>query len=258
VQPSELAKPAFLVISAWLMARRKELSGFPGNILAMVLFGLMAGLLILQPDLGMAVVFSVSWGAQVFLAGFPLRLIALLIALGVIGLLTAYFTLSHVYDRVNDFLFPGSGDTHQIDASIEAFQSGGLAGVGLGQGHIKSYLPDSHADFIFAVAAEELGFVFILIIMFLYAYILWRGFNLIIDNSDAFVVLSVGGILSMFGIQAFIHMGSSLNLLPTKGMTLPFISYGGSSLLSTGLSAGIILGLTRRDLKRAASSFFRH
>ena len=245
LQPSEFIKPAFAILAAWVMALQKEKQGFPGNSIAAGLYLLTVTLLLLQPDLGMTVIVTAIWAAQIFLAGFPFRLLAMLLVLGCVGIAAAYFSFDHVQSRIDRYLHPESGDTYQIDKSLEAFQSGGVLGAGPGQGTIKMDLPDAHADFIFAVAAEEMGLILVLVILTIYGFILLRGYNRLMDSNDMFVVLAVGGLLTMFGLQALVHMGSSLHLLPTKGMTLPFISYGGSSLLSMGFSMGVVLALTR-------------
>lgn len=249
LQPSEIIKPVFIVMAAWFVARAKDHPGFPGIKLAIVLYALVAGLLLLQPDMGMTFVVTSCFMVVIFLAGVPLRYVALLGILGAGGAVAAYFSFDHVKSRVDRFLDPESGDTYQIDKSLAAFQNGGLLGTGPGQGEIKNAIPDAHADFIFSVAGEELGVVFIVILIALYAYVVLRGLNRIMDSEDMFVVLGTGGLLSMFGLQALVHMGSALSLLPTKGMTLPFISYGGSSLLGVSLAMGMVLALTRRQAK---------
>ncbi len=249
LQPSEFAKPAFIVVAAWLIAKQKDKPEFKGSKIAAGIFGVLLSLLVLQPDMGMSFVIMVSFVTLIFLAGLPFRIITLLIAFACGAAVTAYYSLSHVRSRVDRFLNPESGDTYQIDQSLEAFRNGGLMGTGAGQGTVKLNIPDAHADFIFSVAGEELGLFFVIIIVGLYGYILIRGFNRIIDSENMFVILAVGGLLTMFGLQALIHMGSSLHLLPTKGMTLPFISYGGSSLLSMSVAMGMVLALTRRQTR---------
>ncbi|HBR68429.1 MAG TPA: cell division protein FtsW [Rhodospirillaceae bacterium] len=249
LQPSEFIKPAFAVVAAWLMGMQKTKEKFPGNRITAGLYALVLTLLLMQPDLGMTVVVTSIWVSQIFLAGFPFRILIGLILAAAIGLVLAYFTFDHVHSRMDRFLDPASGDNYQVQRSLEAFENGGLFGTGPGQGTVKENLPDGHADFIFAVAGEELGMFFVLILMSVYAFILLRGYNRLMDSDSMFTVLAVGGLLTMFGLQAMIHMGSSVNLLPAKGMTLPFISYGGSSILSTGLSMGIILSLTRRQVR---------
>lgn len=246
IQPSELAKPAFIVMAAWLIARQKEKPEFKGIVFASALYGLMVLLLVLQPDMGMTVVVTAGFFAIIFLAGLPFRWIILLALLAGGAAVAAYNSFDHVQSRFDRFINPESGDTYQIDRSLSAFRHGGLLGTGAGQGTVKMNIPDAHADFIFAVAGEELGMIVTVLLVGLYAYVIIRGYNRIMDTDNIFIILAAGGILTLFGLQALINMGSSIHLLPTKGMTLPFISYGGSSLLSSGISMGILLALTRR------------
>lgn len=249
LQPSEFAKPAFIVVIAWFVAKQKDKPNYPGTKIAAVIYGVLASLLVLQPDMGMTFIVTSCFIAVVFMAGLPFRIIFLLLGFAVSAATAAYFTLSHVRSRVDRFLNPESGDTFQIEKSLEAFKNGGIFGTGPGQGTVKLNIPDAHADFIFSVAGEELGLFFIIIIVALYGAVLLKGFNRIMDSENMFVILAVGGLLTMFGLQALIHMGSSLDLLPTKGMTLPFISYGGSSLLSMSVAFGMVLALTRRHIR---------
>ena len=253
LQPSEFVKPAFAIVAAWLIAYQKRMPKFPGYIMCAALYLFVISLLMIQPDFGMTMVVTCLFAAQIFLAGLPFRYLTILIALAAIGVTGAYYTFDHVRSRFDRFLDPSSGDTFQIDRSLDAFANGGLFGTGPGQGTVSPTIPDAHADFIFSVAGEELGLIFTLVIVGLFAFILLRGFNRLMESNDMFVVLAVGGILSMFGLQALVHMGSSLHLLPTKGMTLPFISYGGSSILSMGFAMGVVLGLTRREVRTAVS-----
>ncbi|HWG80094.1 MAG TPA: putative peptidoglycan glycosyltransferase FtsW [Stellaceae bacterium] len=246
VQPSEFVKPTFAVVTAWLLAQYRLREGFPGHWIAIALFLLVVGLLIKQPDLGMTVVVSAVWFTQFFLAGLRLVWVATGMASGVAGLVGAYFALPHVASRVDRFLDPASGDSYQVDRSMDAFMNGGWWGRGPGEGTVKEYLPDAHADFVFAVAGEELGLVTCLVIVALFAFIVLRGFSRLLQESNLFVVLAATGLLVQFGLQAIINMASSLELMPTKGMTLPFLSYGGSSLLALGLGMGMALALTRR------------
>ncbi len=249
LQPSEFVKPAFAVVAAWFMTFQTERPEFRGNRMAAGVFLCVISLLLLQPDLGMTVVVSCIYGAQIFMAGFPLWIVVVLAVLGLTGLVTAYFVFDHVQSRIDRFLDPSAGDSYQVKKALEAFQEGGLWGAGPGQGTVKLQLPDAHADFIFAVAGEELGLVFVLLLIMLFAFVLLRGFNRLMECDDMFVVLATGGLLVMFGMQALVHMGSSVHLLPAKGMTLPFISYGGSSLLSVSLAMGMVLALTRRRVR---------
>jgi cell division protein FtsW len=253
VQPSEFAKPALAIAAGWFMGLQKQHPKFPGQKIASGLYAAVISLLLMQPDLGMTVVVVFIWMTQVFLAGFPFRLIIGLGAVGLGGVVAAYFTFDHVYSRINRFLFPESGDNYQVDRSIEAFQNGGLFGSGPGQGTVKLSLPDAHADFIFAVAGEEMGLIFVVLLMAVFGFVLLRGYNRLIDTDAMFPILAAGGLLAMFGLQTLIHMGSALNVLPAKGMTLPFISYGGSSMLAMAFAMGAVLALTRKKSRVSVS-----
>lgn len=246
LQPSEFLKPCFAVVAAWMFAAQNGEARVPGNMISIALFGLVAGLLLLQPDLGMTFVVTVTWFAQFFLAGLPLIWVIALGIAGAVGLVSAYFTFSHVAERIDRFLDPSSGDSYQIDRSLEAFMNGGLYGQGPGEGTVKLHLPDAHSDFIFAVAGEELGLFVCLLIVGLFAFVVLRGLSRLMRENSQFVQLAATGLLVTFGLQALINMASSLHLMPTKGMTLPFISYGGSSLLALALGMGMLLALTRR------------
>ncbi len=246
LQPSEFIKPAFAIAAGWLFARGRTKPGFPGTRISIGVYALIVALLVLQPDLGMTVVVSAIWGAQFFLAGMPIMLVIGLGLLAVGGLGGAYMFLPHVTSRIDRFLDPSSGDTYQIQRSLDAFANGGLFGTGPGQGQVKWRLPDAHADFIFSVAGEEFGMIMAIAIVALYAFIALRGISRILHSEDLFVLIAGGGLLTQFALQALIHMGSALHLMPTKGMTLPFISYGGSSLLAMGIGMGMILSLTRK------------
>ena len=246
IQPSEFLKPAFAVVAAWMFSLQRTSPGFPGNLAAILLYILVVGLLIKQPDLGMACVVSVVWFCQFFLAGLNIGFVVIFIGLGCVGLVGAYHLLPHVHSRIDRFLDPASGDTYQVTRSMEAFANGGLLGTGPGQGTVKMQLPDAHADFIFAVSGEELGLLWTLLLVALFGFIVLRGFSRLLKDSNLFVLLAAAGLLVQFGMQAFINMSSSLHLLPAKGMTLPFVSYGGSSLIALGFGMGMVLALTRR------------
>ncbi len=246
LQPSEFAKPCFAVVSAWMFALQREENGVPGARIAVALWLLMIALLLAQPDVGQAVLLSAIWGTQLFLAGLPLVWIAVLAVLGAGGLVAAYFALPHVTARIDSFLDPDAGDRYQINRSLEAFVNGGLLGRGPGEGTVKAQLPDAHSDFIFAVAGEEMGLIACLIILGLFAFVVLRGFARLMGENSFFVLLAASGLLVQFGLQAFINMASTLHLMPTKGMTLPFLSYGGSSLMALALGMGMLLALTRR------------
>ena len=248
LQPSEFLKPCFAVVAGWMFAAEHGQHRIPGNAISILLFLLVVGLLLLQPDLGMTMVVGATWFAQFFLAGLALIWVVLLAGALVTALVGAYFAFPHVADRINGFLDPGSSDTYQIDRSLEAFANGGLWGQGPGEGTLKLVLPDAHADFVFAVAGEELGAVACIFIVLLFAFVLGRGIARLMQERNLFVMLAASGLLVTFGLQAFVNMASSLHLMPTKGMTLPFISYGGSSLLASSLGVGMLLALTRRRI----------
>jgi cell division protein FtsW len=254
LQPSEFVKPAFIVVSAWLMARCRLLHGTPIGPVPVALFFLVVALLALEPDLGMAVVVSAVWFGQVFLAGVPLRLVAALGALGTGAMAAAYFVFPHVTSRVDRFLDPDSGDRYQVTTSLEAFMNGGLIGRGPGEGTVKQVLPDAHSDFVFAVAGEEMGLIVCLVIVFLFVFVVVRGFSRLLQEDDLYILLAASGLLAQFGLQALINMASELDLIPTKGMTLPFLSYGGSSLLALSIGMGMVLALTRRRFRLPGAS----
>jgi len=246
VQPSEFVKPCFAVLAAWLFAQHKLTPRFPGHWIAIVaLFGIVA-LLMRQPDLGMAAVVIAVFFVQFLLAGLNLVWIAAFLMAAGGGLVGAYFALPHVASRIDRFLDPTASGSYQIDRAMDAFMNGGTWGRGPGEGTMKQFLPDAHADFVFAVAGEELGLVVCLVVVGLFAFIVLRGFSRLFQENNLFVVLAATGLFVQFGLQAVINMASSLELMPTKGMTLPFISYGGSSLVALGLTMGMSLALTRR------------
>lgn len=260
LQPSEFAKPCLGVVAAWLIARKKNQPSFPAYQVAGGFFAITLILLMAQPDLGMSVVTTGMFGAELFLAGLTWVWVGGLLATAGGGVGLAYLLLPHVRSRFNRFFDRDSGDTYQIDKAVEAFREGGIFGAGPGQGTVKLGLPDAHADFIFAVAGEELGLIMTCMLVGLYGFMILRGLNRAMDSKDMFVILAAGGLLTMLGLEAFINMGASTHLLPAKGMTLPFISYGGSSLIATGFTMGIILALTRRQANTGiakGSRFYR-
>jgi cell division protein FtsW len=248
LQPSEFVKPTFAVVAAWLFAEQKERPDFPGNAISIALFLVLVAMLVKEPDLGMAVVVAVVWFAQFFMAGLRLYWVVAGSLAGLGGLLGAYLWLPHVTSRINRFLDPAAGDSYQVNRSIEAFLNGGLWGRGPGEGTVKDVLPDAHADFVFAVAGEEFGLIVCILIVGVFAFIVLRGFSRLLQEGNLFVLLSATGLLIQFGLQAIINMASTLHLIPTKGMTLPFLSYGGSSMLALALGMGMMLALTRRRL----------
>ncbi len=246
IQPSEFVKPSFAVVAAWMFAAQRLNIGFPGYAVSILLFGITIGLLVLQPDVGMTLVVSAVWGVEFFLAGLHLFWVVLFVFGGLSALVGAYFVFPHVASRVDRFLDPSSGDSYQITTALRAFADGGLMGRGPGEGKIKMILPDAHTDFILAVAGEEFGLIVCLIVVGLFGFVVLRGFSRMLQEDNLFVLLATAGLLVQFGLQALINMASTLHLMPTKGMTLPFISYGGSSMIGLALGMGMVLALTRR------------
>ncbi|PCI01224.1 MAG: cell division protein FtsW [Alphaproteobacteria bacterium] len=258
IQPSEFLKPAFVVLAAFFLSKQKQDEGFPGVIIALGLYALSVGALILQPDFGMTFLMSFVFAAMIFLAGCPLRYVVAIAGIGAMGITLAYFSLSHVQSRIDRFLFPDSGDSYQIDRSLEAFMNGGFMGTGPGQGTVKLQIPDVHADFIFSAVGEEWGFVFTALLVCVFAFLFYRMMGRFSRSESLFAMLAGSGLVMMLVIQTIIHMGSALRLLPAKGMTLPFISYGGSSLIAVGISFGLILALSRGIIDHQRQSGWRH
>jgi cell division protein FtsW len=246
LQPSEFLKPTFAVVAAWMFAAAKESPDFPGNWISAGLLALIVGLVLMQPDIGMVVMISTVWCAQFFMAGLPMAWVGFLALLALGGAIGAYLVFPHVAQRVDLFLNPASGDTYQVDRAMEAFANGGLTGRGPGEGVVKTIIPDAHTDFIFAVAGEEFGLLACLVIVGLFAFVVLRGMGHLLQEGNYFVLLAGAGLLAQFGLQAVINVGVNLSLMPTKGLTLPFISYGGSSLVALALGMGMILALTRK------------
>jgi cell division protein FtsW len=246
VQPSEYLKPAFVVICAWLFAEHARKPEIPGNLFAMILLGLVLALLIAQPDLGQTLLVLATWGVMFFMAGMPWFWILVLGGAAAGVAFAAYTSFPHVAERIDRFL-TGEGDTFQVDMGREALVRGGWLGQGPGEGTVKRILPDSHTDFVFAVAGEEFGLALCLIIAGLFAFVVLRGLSKSLHDGDDFSRFAVGGLVTLFGLQSIINMGVNLQLLPAKGMTLPFISYGGSSLIAMAISMGMVLALTRKD-----------
>ncbi|KGE00801.1 putative lipid II flippase FtsW [Rhizobium sp. YS-1r] len=258
IQPSEFMKPAFVVVCAWLFAEHARQPEIPGNLFAIILFGIVAALLVAQPDLGQTILTSVVWGGMFFMAGMPWLWIVLLGGVGTGGILAAYYMLPHVTARFDKFL-TGEGDRFQIETAHEAILQGGWFGQGPGEGIVKRILPDSHTDFIFSVAAEEFGIIFCMALVAVFAFVVLRGLNHAFKEGNDFNRFAVAGLVLQIGMQSLINIGVNLELMPAKGMTLPLISYGGSSMIAICITAGFILALTRhRPEKRAKEkSLFR-
>ncbi|MEZ5758431.1 MAG: putative lipid II flippase FtsW [Emcibacteraceae bacterium] len=246
LQASEFMKPAFIIFTAWMFSQSGRVPGFPGWQISIASFVVVIGLLISQPDLGQSILVASVWGMQLFMAGLAWMWVGGLVVLSMVGLIIAYFTLPHVEKRIDGFFFPQPGGNYQVEQSLSAFKNGGIFGQGPGEGVVKMHLPDAHSDYIFAVAGEEFGAVVCLLIIMIFAVIVVRGFVNLLKEEDHFTVLAVAGLLIQFGTQAFINLAVNLSILPSKGMTLPFISYGGSSMIALAIGMGMILSLTRR------------
>jgi cell division protein FtsW len=231
IQPSEFLKPAFVVLIAWLFGESAKRPEMPANTIALALLILVVSLLVLQPDFGQTMLIALVWGALFYMAGMRFIWVLGLAATAGVGLTVAFFTVPHVAQRINRFIDPASGDTFNIDIATESFIRGGWFGRGPGEGTIKRILPEGHTDFVFAVAAEEFGIVLCLILVALFAFIVIR--------------FAAAGLAILFGLQSTINMAVNLHLIPAKGMTLPFISYGGSSLISLAYGMGMLVALTR-------------
>jgi cell division protein FtsW len=254
MQPSEFMKPAFVVVCAWLFSERTRHPEIPGNLFAIILFGIVAALLVAQPDLGQTMLLTAVWGAMFFMVGMPWVWITALGILGMIGFAAAYSIFPHVAGRIDRFL-TGEGDTFQVDTAREAIIRGDWFGRGPGEGTIKRILPDSHTDFIFSVAAEEFGIIFCIALVAIFAFVVLKSLLHAAREEDEFTKLAIAGLALLVGAQSMINIGVNLELLPAKGMTLPFISYGGSSMLAIAITVGYLLALTRhRPEKRARSN----
>lgn len=248
LQPSELMKPIFIVWTAWLLERSKKLDYFKGWYLAFASYFMVVALLLMQPDIGMTLLITSIFVLQLFLAGLPWMLVGVAGVGGVCALFVLYFTYPHFRARVDQFLYGSDETSFQINKAMLAFQNGNLVGKGPGEGTVKLTIPDAHTDFVFAVAGEEYGVWLCLIIIALFSVIVIRTLRQSIKESNLFVMYAEVGLAASLGLQAFVNMASSLHIIPTKGMTLPFISYGGSSLLGTAIEIGMLLAITRKNI----------
>jgi cell division protein FtsW len=247
IQPSEFIKPAFVIIVAWLFGESARRPDMPANTFSLVLLLVVIALLVLQPDFGQTMLIAVVWSALFFMAGMRLVWVAGIAGLAAIGLLSAYYTVPHVTRRIQRFIDPGSGDTFNIDIATESFVRGGWFGKGPGEGTVKRILPESHTDFVFAVAAEEFGVALCLALVAIFAFIVIRMLIRAMRNDDPFARFGAAGLTILFATQSTINMAVNLHLMPAKGMTLPFISYGGSSMISLAYAMGMLLALTREQ-----------
>lgn len=245
VQPSEFLKPGFMVLAGWLMAASQDLNGPPGKSASFLIAAAVVLLLAIQPDFGQSALILFGWGVIYFVAGAPMTLLAVIIGLVGFGGTVAYESSEHFARRIDGFLNPEIDPRSQIGYATNAIQEGGFFGVGVGEGQVKWTLPDAHTDFIIAVAAEEYGLILVLLIIALYATIVVRSLFRLMRERDPFVRLAGTGLACIFGVQAMINMGVAVRLLPAKGMTLPFVSYGGSSVIAAGITVGMLLALTR-------------
>ncbi len=245
-QPSEYMKPALVILVAWMFSEGQKGQGVPGVSIAFGLYAVSVGLLLIQPDVGQTVLITVAFGAAFWMAGVPMSWVMLLGAAAAAGLSSTYFLFPHVASRVDRFLSPDKADTHQVDAAAVAQAAGGLFGRGPGEGVMKRHVPDLHTDFIYSVGAEEYGLIFSLLLISLFAFVVIRGLYRSMKLSDPFEQVAASALFVLVGQQTIINVAVNLNLIPTKGMTLPFISYGGSSMLAMGLTLGLALALTRR------------
>jgi len=246
LQPSEFAKPGLIVFAAWMFAEAQKGQGVPGVTIAFGFYALTVCLLLIQPDIGQTLLITTTFMAVFFMAGVPFKWMAVLASAGMAGLVSLYFVFGHMRDRLSRFFSPETTDTHQIDSAAEAIRAGGLLGRGVGEGVMKRRVPDLHTDFIYSVGAEEFGLILSLMMIGLYAFIVVRGLRRAMKLTDPFEQTAAAGLFMLIGLQACINVAVNLNLIPTKGMTLPFISYGGSSMLAMCLTMGFALALTRR------------
>jgi cell division protein FtsW len=245
LQPSEFVKPSLAVISAWLLAQSRTGRSSSGYFLCTLVVCVVLAMLVMQPDLGMSVVVASVFAAQLFVVGLPIWVAGIGALAGIAGMVGAYFAFAHVRSRFDRFLDPSSGDNYQVNTALEAFMNGSLFGRGPGEGTVKAQLPDAHTDFVMAVAGEEFGLFVCLIILALFAFVTLRSLNRASKETSLFITLSATGLAVQFGLQAAINMASTIQLIPAKGMTLPFISYGGSSALAMAICLGMLLSLTR-------------
>lgn len=260
IQPSEIIKPFYFVITGLILSEKYNRKNFPGFTIAGGMHLMLCILLILQPDFGMVITFTAVLAGQFFLAGLPIIWVVVGVVAGAGGIFLAYNLLPHVAKRVDSFLNPEANENYQVEKSLEAYVNGGLFGKGPGEGTVKAHLPDSHTDFIFAVAGEEFGAFFSSLILVLFALLVIRGIMLVIREENLFKIYTCSALMMLFALQTIFNVGVTLNLFPTKGMTLPFISYGGSSIISFAFAFGIFLNLTRynRTLNVSREIVYHH
>jgi cell division protein FtsW len=247
LQPSEFLKPAFVILVAWLFGESAKRPDMPANAMSLLMLIMVVTFLVLQPDFGQTMLVVLVWSALFFMAGMRVVWVFGIAGIAGAGLVAAYYTVPHVARRIQHFLNPAAGDTFNIDIATESFMRGGWFGRGPGEGTVKRILPESHTDFVFAVAAEEFGVVLCLVLVALYAFIVIRALVRAMHNDDQFTRFAAAGLAILFGSQAAINIAVNIHLIPAKGMTLPFISYGGSSMISLAYTMGMLLALTREQ-----------
>ena len=257
IQPSEFLKPVYVVVMAWLMAASQEINGPPGKSWSAILTAVIVAALVVQPDFGQACLILFGWGVMYFVAGAPMMLLVLICGGVIMGGLVAYNASEHFARRIDGFLNAEIDPTTQLGYATNAIREGGFFGVGVGEGQVKWSLPDAHTDFIIAVAAEEFGLVSVLVIIALYATIVVRSLLRLMRERNTFIRLAGTGLVALFGVQAMINLGVAVRLLPAKGMTLPFVSYGGSSLIAGGIAMGMLLALTRTRVQGEFGDVFK-
>lgn len=254
IQPSEFLKPAFVILVAWLFGESARRPDMPANAMSLALLLAVLALLVLQPDFGQTMLVALVWSALFFLAGMRLFWVFGIAGTAMAGLTAAYFTVPHVARRIQRFIDPSSGDTYNVDIATESFMRGGWFGRGPGEGTVKRILPESHTDFVFAVAAEEFGVVLCLVVVGLFAFVVVRALARALHTEDVFARFAAAGLAILVGLQSTINLAVNLRLMPAKGMTLPFISYGGSSMISLGIAMGMLLALTREQPRAAMTA----
>ncbi|MFE3839381.1 peptidoglycan glycosyltransferase FtsW [Pseudogemmobacter sonorensis] len=259
LQPSEFLKPGFVIVTAWLMAASQDLNGPPGKLISFAILVAVVGFLAMQPDFGQSALIVFVWGVIYFVAGAPMVLVGSVAGLVAVVGFVAYGASEHFARRIDGFLSPDVDPRTQLGYAANAIQEGGFFGVGVGEGQVKWQLPDAHTDFIIAVAAEEYGLMLVLVILALFGVVVVRSLIRLMGECDPFTRLAGSGLACIFGVQAMINMGVAVRLLPAKGMTLPFVSYGGSSIIAAGITVGMLLALTRaRPRDRMAEIFGKH
>jgi cell division protein FtsW len=245
VQPAEFLKPLFVIFTAWMVAAAQDIGGPPGKSVSLLAMAVIVGFLVMQPDYGQAALIIFAWSVIYFVSGAPMLILFALLAVLAVGGVLAYESSEHVARRIDGFLSAEVDPNTQIAYATDAIRNGGLFGAGLGEGTVRWTLPDAHTDFIIAVAAEEYGVMLVFVIIALFVTIATRAYFRLMRERDTFIRLSGTGLVSLLALQAFINLGVAVRLLPAKGMTLPFVSYGGSSLIAMGISVGMLLAFTR-------------